>query len=85
MNLGQVTKRDKRNKTRSKKIEIDVMSENCDPIVIFWIFYQFVASRGLIPDEESVKFIFSVIVTFFLGKTENRTKKSLIQLSHCFE
>ena len=38
MKLGPVTKLDKRNKATSKKIDLDVMSENCDVIVIFWIF-----------------------------------------------
>ena len=41
MKLGPVTKLDKRNKTTSKKIDDDVMSENCDVIVIFQIFCQF--------------------------------------------
>ena len=43
--LGPVTKLDKRNKTTSKKIDVDVMSENCDVIVIFRIFGQFGAVR----------------------------------------
>ena len=43
MKLGPVTKLDKRNKTTSKmskkkKIDDDVMSANCDAIVIFPIF-----------------------------------------------
>ena len=41
MKLGPVTKLDKRNKTTSKKFDVDVMSENCDVIVIFRIFGQF--------------------------------------------
>ena len=41
MKLGPATKLDKRNKTTSKKIEFDVMSKNCDVIVIFMIFGQF--------------------------------------------
>ena len=45
MKLGSVTKLDKRNKTTSKKIDVDVMSENCDVIVIFRIFGQFGAVR----------------------------------------
>ena len=36
MKLGPVTKLDKRNKTISKKIDHDVMSQNCDVIVIFF-------------------------------------------------
>ena len=41
MILGAVTKLDKRDKTTSKEIDDDVMSENCDVIVIFRIFSQF--------------------------------------------
>ena len=39
MKLGPVTKLDKRNKAASKKFDVDVMLENCDAIVIFWIFW----------------------------------------------
>ena len=46
MKLGPVTKLDKRNRTRSKKIDDDVMSENCDVIVIFRIFDQFGAVQS---------------------------------------
>ena len=41
MKLGPVTKLHKRNKATSKKIDNDVMSENCDVIVIFRVFGQF--------------------------------------------
>ena len=40
MKLGPVTKLDKRNKTTSKKIDDDVMSENSDVVVIFPIYGQ---------------------------------------------
>ena len=43
--LGPVTRLDRRNKTTSKKFDVDVMSENCDVIVIFRIFGQFGAVR----------------------------------------
>ena len=43
-------------------------------------------SGGRIMDTESAKVMFSVIGTFCLTKTANRTKKSPTQLSHyCFE
>ena len=84
MKLGPATKRDKKNKTTSKYFDDNVMSENCDVIVIFFIFGQFGAAAGRIPDRESVKVMFSVIVALCLTKTENKTKKSLIQLSHCY-
>ena len=43
MQLGPVTKLDKRNKATSKKIDDDVMSKTCDGIAIFSIYGQFVA------------------------------------------
>ena len=50
MELGPVTKLDKRKKTTSKKIEDDVMSRNCDVIAIFPIYGQFAAMRKPYPD-----------------------------------
>ena len=41
MKLRPVTKLDKRNKAKSKEFGYDVMSENCDVIVIFPIYGQF--------------------------------------------
>ena len=85
--LGQVTKLDKRNKPQSKDIDGDVMWRQ---IVKSLDFFQFTVnleqSGSRIPDAQSVKLIFSLIVTFRLTKTENRTKRSLRQLSrYCFE
>ena len=45
MKLGPVTTLDKRNKAASKKFDDDVMSENCDVIVIFPIYDHFGAIR----------------------------------------
>ena len=45
MKLGPITKPDKRNKTTSTKIDNEVMSVNCDVIVIFPICCLFVAIR----------------------------------------
>ena len=86
MKLGPVTKLDKRNKTTSKKLTM----MPCREIVTSLSFFGFLAnleqSGGRIPDTESAEVMFSVTVTFFLTKTENRTNKSLTQLSHyCFE
>ena len=53
MKLGPVTKLDKRNRATSKKFYIDVISEDCDTIVIFWIFDQFGAVRR--PDYRTKK------------------------------
>ena len=41
MKLGPLTILDKRNKTTSKKFDVDVMPTNYDVIVIFRIFGQF--------------------------------------------
>ena len=86
MELEPVTKLDKRNKTTSKKLTLTP----CRKIMTSFSFFGFLTnleqSGGRIPDTESAKVMFSVIVTFCLTKTENRTKKSLTQLSHyCFE
>ena len=78
MKLGTVSKLDKRNKKTLKRFENVVMSKNYDVITIFLIYDQF----GLIPKPDSRR----IVGTFYLTKTENRTKQSLTQLSHyCFE
>ena len=63
---------------------------SCQKIVTSLLFFKFTAnleqSGYWIPDAQSVKPDISLIVTFYLTKTENRTKKSLKQLSHyCLE
>ena len=74
MKLGPVTKLDKRNKKTSKKLTLT----SCWKIVTSLSFFGFLAnleqSRGRIPDAESGKVTFSVIVTFCLTKTENKLK-----------
>ena len=45
MKRGPVTKIDKKNKATSKKFDDDVMSANCNVIVIFRIYGQFGAIR----------------------------------------
>ena len=52
MKLGPVTNLYKRNKTTSKNINDNVISENCDVIVIFPIIGQFEAIRK--PDFECI-------------------------------
>ena len=86
MKPGPVTNLDKRNKATSKKLDVDVMSENCDVIVIFRILANLEQSGCRIPNTDSAKIMFSVIVTFCFTKTENRTIKSITQLLHyCFK
>ena len=60
------------------------MSANCDLIVIFPIYGQF----GAIQKQDSGRIVCKtyIFINSNLTETENRTKKSLIQLSHnCFE
>ena len=47
MKLGPVTKLHKKNKTTSKNVDEEVISTNCDFIVIFPIYGQFGAIRKL--------------------------------------
>ena len=72
----------KETKQRQKKFDDDVMSENCEVIVIFRSFGQFEAVWRPDSGHEPAEVMFSVTVTFGLTKTESRTKKSLTQLSH---
>ena len=76
MKLGSVPKLDKRNKTTSKKFDVDVRSQNYDVMSFFGFLANLEQSGGRIPDTESAKVMFSVIGTFCLRKTENRTKKT---------
>ena len=62
MKLGLVTKLDKGIKITSKTFHNDVMSENCDVIVIFQIYGQFEAIRNAKP----IKLTFSLTVTCYL-------------------
>ena len=52
MKLGPVTKINERNKTRSEKLNDDVIPENCGVIVILAIYCQFGAIR--IPDSGGI-------------------------------
>ena len=73
MKLLPVTKLDWR-KQRQKRLALTF----CLKIVTSLSFFGFLANlehyAGLIPDKESAKVIFSVIVTFCFTKTEIRTK-----------
>ena len=60
------------------------MSENCDVIVIFQFMANLEQFGSRILDAQHVKLIFSLVETFYLTKTESRTKKSLTKLSHYY-
>ena len=86
MKLGPATKSDKRNTSTSNKFEDDVRLAICDVNVIFQFMVNLEQSPSRILDTWSVKLTFLLIVTMYLTKTENRTKKSQTQFSYyCFE
>ena len=78
--LGPVRKLDKRNTATSKKFDDNVVSANCDVIVIFPIYGHLEQSDSRILDAWSVKLIFSLIVTFILQKLKTELKN----LEHSF-
>ena len=61
----------------SKKVDDDLISVNCDVINFLESMANLYRSGIRIPDELYVKRTFSSIVTFYLTKSESRTKKSL--------
>ena len=74
--------------TRQRQKKLTITS--CQTIVTSLSFFWFIANSGQsgsrIPAKWFVKLTFSIIVTFYITKAENRTKKSLTQLSHyCFK
>ena len=61
----------------------------CQQIVTSLSFFQFMANLQLsgsrISEEWSIEITFSLTMTFYLTKTENKIKKSLTELSYyCF-
>ena len=77
MKLRPVAKLDKRNTETSNKFDDDAMSPNYDAIAFFPIYGLFAA----IMEPYSR---LSLTITFYLTKTENRTKKFLAQLSYYY-
>ena len=81
---GSVTKLDRRNKIISKFFKMT----SCWKIITSFSFFQYTAnldqSGSRIPNAWSVKLTSSLAVTFYLTKTENRTKKSRTQFSHYY-
>ena len=86
MELGPVTKHDKRNTGMSKEIDDEVMSTIFDVIDVFSIYGQFGEIR--IPDFGSMVFKTYIFINsnILSYKTKNITKKFHTQLSyHYFE
>ena len=86
MKLGSVTKLDKRKETKSEKFDDDFMSKIVTSLSLFQFMANLEQSGGRILDAYPIKLLFSLTVTFYFSKTENKTKLSSTQLSHyCFE
>ena len=78
MKLGPVTKLDKRNKTKPKKIDDDLISANCDVIVIFLIYGQF----GAIQKPDSRRIVCKTSPSLTVNWKQKTELKHLTQLSH---
>ena len=66
MELAPISKLDKKNTATSKNFDDDVMSVNCDVIVIFRFMVNLEQTGSRIPDAGCVKLTFSLRVTFYL-------------------
>ena len=77
MKLEPAPKLDMRNTAATKKIHGDIMMAVSDVSVFFPIQGYLQSSGSRIPDAWSVKLNFSLTITFYITKTEARTKKSL--------
>ena len=71
----------------TRQSEKDLTMTSCNNFFLFIANLQPSGPSGSrIPDACSVELIFSLLITFYLTKSENRTKTSLTQLScYCFE
>ena len=83
MKLGPVTKLDKKNTTMSKKIDDDFVSANMTSLSFFRLMVNLKQFGRRIPDAWSMILSFSSITTFDQTENENKTKKSLTQVSYC--
>ena len=83
MKLGPVTKLDKKNTATSKIFDDDVLSANCDVIVIFSIYGQFAAIQK--PDSGHM---ISICKTYVFINSSHLCHKKLSQTQlpyYCFE
>ena len=84
MKLGPVTKLDRKNREMSKKLTMTPCQQMS--LSNSGLMTNLEQSGSWIPDVWSVKVSFSLIVTFYLTKTEYISGQSLTQLSYyCFQ
>ena len=65
-----------------KKIDDNIRPQIVTSLSFFRFMTNLEQSGNRIPDASAIKLAFSLIVTFYLIKTKNRTKNSLTQISH---
>ena len=86
LNLDQKLKLTRETKQREKNLTMTSCQKILTSLSFFSVLVNLEQFESRIRDASSLKLTFSLIVTFFLTKTENITKNSLTQLSHfCFE
>ena len=86
MKLEPVTKLDKESTATSKILTYTSYQQNVTSLLFLQFMANFEQSGSRSPVASYVKCTFSSVVTFYLTKTENKTKKYLTQLSYnCFE
>ena len=81
MKIGPINKLYKRNTATSRTINEDFMLTNFYVVVIFQFKANLEQSESRIQEVRSLILLFSLTVTFYITKTDNRTKTSLTQLS----
>ena len=86
MEIGPVINLAKETRQRQKRWKMTPCQQIKTSLLIFQFMANLKQSGSRIPDAWSVKLTFSLIVIFYLTKTENRNKKPLTQLSYyCFQ
>ena len=75
MKVGPVNKICKRNTATSRTINDDVMLTNFYVVAIFQFKVNLEQSESRIQNVWSLIFLFLLTVTFYLTKTDNRTKR----------
>ena len=83
MQLEPVTKIDRRNRTMSKILEMTSFQQILTPLSFFRFMVNLKQPGSRILDAWSVILTYSLAVTFYLSKTENRTETQLSD--YCFE
>ena len=83
MKLEPVTRLNKKNKAASKSLTMTSCQQSVTPLTFFQFMVNSKQSGSWISDAYSTKLTFFLVTILYLAQTENRTKISLTQISHC--